>query len=60
LQTSIAVNLWCLDFYRRDKESHQNHSTFLDDFANGKLHDTNGRIDKKTTSWRVVKDPLPK
>lgn len=29
-------------------------------FSNGKLHDTNGRFDKKTTSWRVVKDPLPK
>jgi len=29
-------------------------------FANGKLHDTNGRIDKKTTSWRLAKDPLPK
>lgn len=29
-------------------------------YANGKIHDTNGEIDKRGTSWRVVRDPTPK
>jgi hypothetical protein len=27
-------------------------------FANGKIHDTNGEKEKKSTTWRVVTDPL--
>jgi hypothetical protein len=27
-------------------------------FANGRLHDTNGVIDKKSTSWRVVREQI--
>ena len=29
-------------------------------FANGKIHDTNGIVDKKSTTWRVVREPLKK
>jgi maltodextrin utilization protein YvdJ len=25
-------------------------------FANGKIHDTNGHLEKKSTAWRVVRD----
>lgn len=24
-------------------------------FANGKIHDTNGVVDKKSTNWRIVR-----
>jgi hypothetical protein len=29
-------------------------------FANGKIHDTKGVKEKKTTSWRVVSEPAAK
>ena len=29
-------------------------------FANGKVHDTKGIKEKKTTSWRAICDPNPK
>lgn len=29
-------------------------------FANGKIHDTNGLIDKKGTSWRIVREQAKK
>jgi hypothetical protein len=29
-------------------------------FANGKIHDTNGAIDKKGTNWRVVREQAKK
>lgn len=29
-------------------------------FANGKIHDTNGLIDKKGTSWRIVREQVKK
>lgn len=29
-------------------------------YANGKLHDTNGVIDKRGTNWRVVREPTAK
>lgn len=27
-------------------------------FGNGKIHDTNGDKNKKSTAWRIVTDPL--
>lgn len=27
-------------------------------FATGKIHDTNGDIGRKATSWRVARDPF--
>jgi hypothetical protein len=29
-------------------------------FANGKVHDTKGVKDKRSTSWRAVCEPAPK
>jgi hypothetical protein len=28
-------------------------------FANGRLHDTDGNIEKKSTAWRVVREQIP-
>jgi hypothetical protein len=29
-------------------------------FGNGRLHDTKGKVDKKTTSWRDAREGIPK
>lgn len=28
-------------------------------FANGRIHDTDGNIEKKSTAWRVVRELIP-